>query len=182
MMYRLTEEVREELLNIAIIFGINLIFVGLITLALWPLGHLALAGSLANGYLVLWLALLISMPVVFTIERLLRIDSYRNFNAYVSLILGASGLLVGGWSAFAAVTITNLPAGDPVWLSAILYGVGFLSSYIAYSVITAIYHGTIYKLVNLPLALITYLVFAFWPVAGWAIYGWFFAFFGVAPG
>ena len=42
----------------------------------------------------------------------------------------------------------------------------------------AFYQGTLYKFVNGPLALISYIVFAVWPALGRAIYGWFFAFFG----
>ncbi len=43
-----------------------------------------------------------------------------------------------------------------------------------FAVTTAFYCGSIYKVVDLPLALIAYLVFAAWPAAARALYGWLF--------
>ena len=57
----------------------------------------------------------------------------------------------------------------------VLYGIGLLSSYLAFAVATSFYQGSIYKVVALPLALIAYLAFCLWPAAARAIYGWFFA-------
>jgi hypothetical protein len=42
----------------------------------------------------------------------------------------------------------------------------------------AFYQGTLYKMVNGPLALISYILFAEWPALARAIYGWFFSVFG----
>ncbi len=62
----------------------------------------------------------------------------------------------------------------PLPVAAILWLVGFLSSYVAFADLTALYPGIIYKVVNGALALISFLVFAVWPASGRAIYGWFF--------
>ena len=51
------------------------------------------------------------------------------------------------------------------WIAAVLNVIGFLSIYVAFAVVTSFYSGGVYKVVTLPLALISYLVFAAWPAA-----------------
>jgi hypothetical protein len=175
------DEACQVMLDILIMISLNLLFWGLVALGLWPLGQVRLAVSLAWGYAILWLVVLASSLLLMPIERIFRLGVDSNFNAYVILNVVVSGWLVAGWSAFAAVTVGSFSAGTAVWLAAILYLVGFLSSYIAFAVTTTFYQGTIYKLASLPLALISYFIFALWPSAGWVIYGWFLAFFGLSP-
>ena len=62
-------------------------------------------------------------------------------------------------------------------MTVILYVIGVLSCYVASVIVGAFYMGGLYKMVNLPLAIVSFIVFSVWPNAGTAIYGWFFEFF-----
>ncbi len=88
-----------------------------------------------------------------------------------------SAFLVAGWSAFSAHTVGSSAAAASVWAAAVLYVIGFLSSYLAFVIASEFYSGSVYKVVNLPLSLASYVVFAVWPAAGRAMYGWFFSLF-----
>jgi hypothetical protein len=68
-------------------------------------------------------------------------------------------------------------AGTPVWIVSILYAAGFLSCWVAYVAVSALFMGSLYRLVNLGVALPGFIVFSVWPAAGRAIYGWFFELF-----
>lgn len=61
----------------------------------------------------------------------------------------------------------------------IVYVVGGLASYMAFVVVTAFYKGSLYKIVTLPLVMVSYVFFAVWPGPDEILYGWFFAFFGM---
>ena len=171
---------RQDLPELLIVFILNLLFLALVALLLWPLGQARLTFSLAQGYGVFWLVILISIALMSLIERLFRLSLDTHYNTYVALNLTVSALLVMGCSAFVALTLRSFAAGAPLWLAAILYGIGFLSSYVNFMVATSFYKEGIYKVVNLPLAPVSYLVFALWPAAGWVLYGWFFVLFGMS--
>jgi hypothetical protein len=59
----------------------------------------------------------------------------------------------------------------------ILYLVGVLSCLIAFFAVSSFYQGHVYKLVSLPLALLSFIVFGVWPAGGRLMYGWFFELF-----
>jgi hypothetical protein len=99
---------------------------------------------------------------------------YRHFDAFVAMNLSVTVLLVAGWSAYAALAVHSSVESTPVWMTVILYFVGLLSNYIAFVVTTAFYQGHIYKLAALPLAGVSFVVFALWPRVGRISYGWFF--------
>ena len=157
--------------------GLNLLYVALVALLLWPMGRAVLAFSLAKGYGVFWAVLWISVMLLSTAENILRIDPETHYRSYVSVNLLVSAFLVAGWSAFAALTVHSSVDDAPVWAASVLYVIGFLSSYISFAVSTAFYSGSVYKVVNLPLALVSYLGFAVWPSLARAVYGWLFALF-----
>ncbi len=164
--------------EILIVPGLNLLFLTLIALVLWPMDRAALAYSMAKGYALLWAALWISVMLLSLVERVLRRDPETHYRSYISVNLLVSAFLVAGWSAFAAFTVGSSAAATPIWAAAVLYVIGFLSSYLAFVVATEFYSGSVYKVVNLPLALVSYLVFVAWPAAGRAVSGWFFSLFG----
>jgi hypothetical protein len=56
----------------------------------------------------------------------------------------------------------------------ILYVIGFVSSFVASVIVAAFYMGSLYRMVNVALALVSFIMFSVWPAAGGAIYGWFF--------
>lgn len=167
-------EAREELLDFLIILGINLLFLGLMTLLLWPLGRLAFAGQLAWGFLGLWIFLLLVATLHGWIERWLRIDMYRNYNLYVLINLSVSLWLILGWSTYAAQLANPYLASAAGWRVGAFFTVGLLSSYVGSLVVTLVYRGTIYQLMSIPAALLGFILFVLWPASGQFLYGWFF--------
>jgi hypothetical protein len=102
------------------------------------------------------------------------VDIDSHFDAYIISGLAVSGFLQAGWSAFAALTIHNFTAGAPVWVVVVLYVVGFLSCYVAFTVVSTLYVGSLYRQTNVLLAFASFVIFSVWPAGGRAIYGWFF--------
>lgn len=156
---------------------VNALFLGLVALLLWSLGGPALAAPLAKGYAVLWCATAFTAISVGVIQAMLGLDPTYNLNLYVSPGVAFGAALLTCWSAFAALTVSGPAAGAPTWTKVALYGLGFAASFFGYWVVSSFYQGHLYKVINLPLSLASFLVFALWPAAGRALYGWFFGLF-----
>ena len=157
--------------------SLTLLFLGLSALVLWPFGKAGLSIHLAKGYGLFWVVLALISWVVALGYRLLQVETDPPSTTYVVTNLCVSAFLQGGWSAFAALTVRN-HTGASAGTTIALWVVGFVSSYVGFAIAGVFYQGTLYKLVNAPLALVSYVVFALWPALGRAIYGWFFAIFG----
>jgi hypothetical protein len=171
----LLDEERKELWEILVGFLLNLVFLALTALLLWPLERAMLALRLLKGYALLWVIVFLVGGIANRVQRFFRVDIYSHPDAYVISNISVSGFLVIGWSAFAALVVHSfLLAGTPVWVASILYVVGLLSSFVALMVVTSFYQGHIYKLFNLPVALVGFIIFAVWPATGRVSYGWFF--------
>ncbi|HEV3468058.1 MAG TPA: hypothetical protein VG148_01970 [Pyrinomonadaceae bacterium] len=153
---------------------INALFLGLVALLLWSLDGPALAARLGKGYAVLWCVTAFTAISVGVIQAFLGLDAGYDFNLYVAPGVASGVVLLTCWSAFAALTVRGFAAGAPFWPALALHAAGFLASFVGWSVVSSFYQGYLYKLINLPLALAGYLVFAAWPAAGRALYGWFF--------
>jgi len=165
---------QKELYEIVFAFVLNILFLGLLALLLWPLGKLPLVVRLAKGYSVLWGVLFITGFLLLRLQQRFRVNLYDHGNAYIISGLVVGGFLQVGWSAFLALTLRGFVAGTHGWLALVLYFVGVLSCYIAFVVVSSFYQGHIYKFVNLALVLISFAVFSLWPGSGRALYGWFF--------
>jgi hypothetical protein len=150
---------QKNLFEILVALGLNVLFLALSALLLWPLDRLALVSSLAKGYGILWLATFLIYPLLTGIQHLFRVNLYDHANAFVISNLAVSCLLQVGWSAFAAMTVHGMVTGAPAWLAVLLYLVGVLSCLIAYFAVSSFFQGAIYKLVSLPLALVSFLAF-----------------------
>jgi hypothetical protein len=168
---------QKELFEILFAATLNILFLALIALLLWPLGRPQLAFRLAKGYVVLWVNVYAAAVVVNRIQRLFRVNIYDHPNAYVLSNLAVSCFLQAGWSAFAASVVQSFAQGAPIWIMLILYLVGVLSCLVAFFAVTSFYQGHIYKFVSLPLALISFIIFSVWPVSGRVIYGCYFELF-----
>jgi hypothetical protein len=153
---------------------LNIVFVGLVALLLWSLDGPALAARLGKGYALLWCITSFTAISVGMIQAFLRLDVNDNFDLYVAPGVAAGVVLLTGWSAFAALTVGGFAAGRPFWPTLALYVAGFLASFIGCWVVSSFYQGHLYKLINLPLSLVSFLVFAAWPAGGRTLYGWFF--------
>jgi hypothetical protein len=170
----LMNDEQKDLFEVLFASALNIAFLALLALLLWPLGRPLLAFRLAKGYVILWVIIFVTAILVNRIQRLFRVNIYDHANAYVNSNLAVTCFLQGGWSAFAALTVQGFVAGAPTWFVVVLYSVGVLSCLIAFFAVTSFYQGHIYKLVSLPLALVSFIVFSVWPASGRAIYGWFF--------
>ena len=174
---RLGEEDQKTLWEVIAAGLLLVVFLVVATLALWPLGKMELVLQLAKGYALYWVVLSFTWWVLSLLQRILRIESDPPSSAYVFTNLGLSAFVQAGWSAFAALAVTNVAAGSTTWLILGLHLAGFFSSLVASVMVGAFYQGTLYKFVNGPLALLSYIAFAIWPVAARAVYGWFIGFF-----
>jgi hypothetical protein len=150
------------------------LFLGLSALLLWPLGQAILAWRLFLGLYIFWIVLDATWLALLIFRRIAKIELDTNFDAYVMSALIVSCFLQAGWSAFAALTVQSVASGKSIWIAAALYLAGFVSSYIAYGIVASLYQGQIYRTVNLPLALLSFILFSFLPGIGNFIYGWFF--------
>lgn len=157
--------------------GINGAFFVLAALLLWSFGQVALVGHLAVGWLLYvvvgGLALLFSVIV----QSLFRIQIDPPSDAFIVVNLAVGAVVQLGWAAFAALAVVALTPGA-TWSAAVaLHSVGVLASWLSTVVTGAYFQGSIYKSANALVAIVGYAVFAFWPGAARALYGWFFAWF-----
>ena len=167
-------EDQKELFDYLFALVLNAVFLALAALLLWPLGKAIMALGLAKAYWIFWTGVIVLSSLLVLAQRIFRMDLYSHYNAYVICGLAVSGFLQVGWSAFAAPFVRNSVAGTPIWVMIILYAIGVVSCWVACVIVSAFYMGSIYKMVNLVLALLSFIVFSVWPAAGAAMYGWFF--------
>ena len=172
----LLHEDQNEFFDYLFALVVNLVFVALIALLLWPLGRVNMAVRLAKGYWIFWTVLIATSAVLALVQRYFRIDLYERYNAYVISGLALGGILQIGWSAFAAPVIRSFATNASVWMAIVLYGAGIVSAYVASVIVGCYYSGGIYRMVNSALAILSFIVFSVWPTAGLVIYGWFFRF------
>lgn len=170
----LLHEDQKELFEYLYANALNVVFLALAALLLWPLGKVTLALGLAKGFWVFWSVIFLTASLLALLQRTLRVDMYTHFDAYVISGLVFGGIQQLGWSAFAALTVRGSAAGAPLWLAAVLYFLGLLSCFVAFSIVSAFYTGQLYRQFNLPLGAAGFILFGLWPAAGRALFGWFF--------
>lgn len=163
---------QEGLFDALVAAGLAGLFCALAALLLWPLDMPALALDLAKGYLVLWAAIVVAAALAAVVQRVLRMDAYRRATAYVVLGLLIGGVLQAGWSAFAASAVGEFAAGASIGSAVLLYLLGLLSCLVALQAVSVVFKGAIYRLVNLALAVVTFIGFSVWPDIGAALVGW----------
>lgn len=119
---------------------------------------------LAKGYWIFWTAVIATACVLALLQRIFRMNVYDHFDAYVITGLIFSGFVQVGWSAFAAPVIYNFVAEAPIWMAIILYVVGLLSCYVASVIVAAFYMGSLYRMVNPILAVISFIALVCGPM------------------
>jgi hypothetical protein len=165
---------QNNLFEIITAIILNVLFLALIALILWLLGQAVIALYLAQGYGILWLATFVTAVLLGRIQQHFRINLYDHSNMYLVSNLFASIILQTGWAAFAALTVRSFVADTPGWMIVVLYLIGTFSCIIAFYAVSSFYQGHFYRLISLPLALISFVVFSVWPPSGRVLYGWFF--------
>lgn len=170
----LLHEDQKEFFDYLFALLLNIVFLAVIALLLWPMGRVTLAARLAKGFWIFW-TVVIGVTIVLAVgHRFFRMDLYERFDAYVISGLVISGILQIGWSAYATPVVRDSMADASVWVAIVLYGVGIVSSYVASVTVGAFYTGGLYRLINSALAVLSFIIFSIWPSAGGKIYGWFF--------
>ena len=170
----LLHEDQKEFFDYLFALVLNAVFLALIALLLWPMGRATMALQLAIGYWIFWTAVILISSILVVVQRIFSMDLDSHFDAYLISGLIVGGFLQVGWSAFLAPVLHNFVADASVWVTIILYAVGIVSCYVACVIVAAFYMGTLYKFVNLILALVSFIVFSVWPTAGRVMYGWLF--------
>jgi hypothetical protein len=176
----LMHDEQKGLIEVLVACVLNILFLVLSALLLWALGRPTLVFRLAKGYGILWPGMLVTFVLLTRLQRLFRVNIYDHPNAYVISNLVVSCLWQAGWAAFIALAVHSTVAGASGLLVVLLYLIGGLSCLVAFFAVSSFYQGEIYKLISLPLALLGFIVFSVWPASGRALFGWFFALFGVA--
>ena len=170
----LLHEDQKELFDYLFAIVLNIFFLALTTVLLWPLGSATSALRLAKGYWIFWTVVIMTSALMVLLQRLFRMDLYSHFDAYVISGLALSGFLQAGWSAFVALVVRNSLTDPSIWKAVVVYVIGLVSCYVAAVIVGAFYVGGLYRMINLGVAAISFVTFSIWPSSGVALYGWFF--------
>lgn len=165
-------KVGSELLLAA---GINVVFLIIAALALWPLGHAALAGSIGLGLLVFALAAVVVFVLSLIAHAVFRIEIDPPSTGCVIVNLAASVLLQAGWAAFAALAARGHATGATLLTAIVVYFLGLVASWLGTVVTGAFFQGSVYKSAAAIVSFLGFAVFAFWPGVAHALFGWIFA-------
>lgn len=168
---------QKELFDYLFANVLNIVFLALTALLLWPLDKATMALRLAKGYWIFWIVMVVTSAGLVLAQRIFRMDLYSRSDAYVISALVLSGFLQAGWSAFAAFLVRDSVANSSASVDVLLYAVGIVSCYVACVIVGAFYMGGLYRMFNLALAILSFVLFTLWPAAGRVIYGWFFGMF-----
>jgi hypothetical protein len=159
------ERIRWEVIWILIVLAVTAI-------VLLPLGRGALLWEIARAFMVLWGVLLMAAWLMQRLQTLLRIEDDPPSDAYILTNLAVGVTLLVVWTGYAALLIRDSAQGAPLWMAAILYVIGLLASHAAFGTVSVIYGGSIYRTVHVFVALGGYVLFALWPPAARAAFGW----------
>jgi len=170
----LLHEDQKELFDYLFAVVLNVSFLAITALLLWPMGQAVLTWRLTKGYWAFYVVLFWTAILLLILQRRLRVDMYSHYDAYVISGLVLSGVIQAGWSAFAALLIRDFISEASVPVAIVLYGVGVFSCYIACVIVAAFYMGSIYRFTNLLIAMISFGLFSIWPSAARVLFGWFF--------
>jgi hypothetical protein len=155
-------------------FALCLLLPALAALALWPAGMSGVGFRLLKGFGLFWVVVLVVYALAAWVQRRLRVDLYTHPDAFVVSNLLVSGLLMLGWTAFAALVTRDAAAAAGLWLKGLLYLFGLLSGVVACQVLGSFYSGHIYKFACLLVACAGFILFIAWPAAARAAFGWLF--------
>lgn len=137
-----------------------------------PLRRWELLWQMARGMGVLWGVLMIAGGLMHRAQRLLRVEDDPPSDAFLLSNTAVGVVLLTAWGGYSALAVAASAADAPVWVAAILYFGGLLAAHAAFSVVSSIYPGSFYRYVNAPVALAAFILFAAWPAAARALFGW----------
>lgn len=149
-----------------------LVVLAVCALVLLPLGRVRLAWELAQAIGLLWAGVMVTLWLLQHTQSLLRVVDDPPSDAYVLSNLFVSGGVLFLWTAHLALLIREFALGAPAWTAGVIYFIGLLASHMGFSSVSAFYGGTIYRTVNLFVALGGYVLFSVWPAAARLLGGW----------
>jgi hypothetical protein len=139
---------------------------------LLPIGRWRLLWEFTRGFAVLWGVLLLAAWLVYVLQRRLRIEDDPPSDAYVLSNMAVCVVLLVIWGGYTALLVRASATGAPPWPSILVHAAGVLAAHAAFSAICAIYTGSIYRMISLGSAVGAFALFAAWPAAARALFGW----------
>lgn len=161
----MAERVRWEVIWILIVLAVTAI-------VLLPLGRGGLLWEIVRAFMVLWGVLLLAAGAMQRVQSLLRIEDDPPTDAFILTNLAVGVTLLVFWTGYTALLIRESAQAAPLWVAALLHAIGFTASHAAYGTVSVIYGGTLYRTVHLFVALGGFVLFALWPPAARAAFGW----------
>ena len=139
---------------------------------LLPLRRWGLLWEFTRAFAVLWGVLLLASALLNALQQRLRVVDDPPSDAYVLSNLAVGVALLVAWGGYTALLVRGSAAGAPWWVAVLLYVAGVPAAHAAFSAVSAIYMGTLYRRVNLVVAMAAFAGFAAWPPAARALFGW----------
>lgn len=173
----LLDRASAEAWQVIVAVALCLLLPALAALSLWPAGRAGVGLRLFKGFWLYWVVVLTAWAVAVWVQGRLRVDLYSHPDAFVVSNLLVCGVLMLGWAAFAALVVREAAEGAGLWAASSLYLFGLLSGVVACQVVGSFYSGHIYKFGSLLVGCAGFVLFAVWPAAGRAAFGWFFGLF-----
>lgn len=150
----------------------NVIVLAVVAAMLLPVGRWRLLWELARGFAVLWGVLFLAAWLMMLLQHRLRIEDDPPSDAYVLSNMAVCVVLLVIWGGYTALLVRASTTGAPLWLSVLVHATGVLAAHAAFSAICAIYTGSIYRMISLGSAVGAFALFAAWPSAARALFGW----------
>lgn len=150
----------------------NVIVLVVAAVLLLPFGRGGVLWELVRAFAVLWGVLLMAAGLMQVVQRVLRVEEDPPSDAYVLSNLAVGVVLLVIFTGYVTLLLRGSVGGAPVWMMIILLVIGLLSSHAGYGIVSAVYGGTLYRTVNLAVALGGFVLFAAWPAAARAAFGW----------
>jgi hypothetical protein len=150
----------------------NVLVLAVMAVMLLPVGRWRLLWELTRGFAVLWGVLLLGAWLVYLLQRRLRVQDDPPSDAFVLSNMAVCVVLLVVWGGYSALLVRASAAGAPPWQSILVHAAGVLAAHAAFSAICAIYVGSIYRMISLGSAVGSFALFAAWPAAARALFGW----------
>lgn len=150
----------------------NVLVLVVMAVLLLPVGRWRLLWELTRGFAVLWGLLLLAAALMYHLQRRLRVGDDPPSNAYVLSNMAVCVVLLVAWGGYSALLVRASTTGAPLWVSVLVHAAGVLAAHAAFSAICAVYIGSIYRMISLGSAVGSFALFAAWPAAARALFGW----------
>lgn len=150
----------------------NVMVLVVIAVMLLPIGRWRLLWELTRGFAVLWGALLMAAWLMYLLQHRLRVEDDPPSDAFVLSNMAVCVVLLVIWGGYSALLVRASTTGAPLWVSILVHAAGVLAAHAAFSAICAVYVGSIYRMLSLGSAVGSFALFAAWPAAARALFGW----------